>query len=575
LIGFCPAEDATIQNSQDFALNESSIQQTNERQLYDPFDGSSMAGNYLASRFAQRHHDWSRSSKYLNKIVKNAPENPDIAKRAMVLLMGSGQPERATEMAVKVAEQDPESTLARLFIAIDTFKKQDYENAAKQVGNMPGGGLSDFIMPLLGSWSLAAVGEKYTDSLNNSTIHVYHSILIADFMKDHADIESRLEQVLVNETIAIDDLERIADIYGHIGKTDKALELYQRILSYDPNYEDIAEKAAKLKAGQDVKLFETVKTPEEGVAIALYDMARMLYQDYSDESARVFSHMALYLAPDFSEASLLLAHINARNERYGEAIEHYLSVMPDHKAFVNSRRLAAELMEENGRTEEALQVLAMLVNDYDDMGALIQIGDIHRRSEEFAKAVQTYNQVEEKLGDAIPAEYWRIHYVRGMSYEQIGQWDKAEKDLKTALEFQPDHPFVLNYLGYAWADQGINLKQSLEMIKKAVSLQPTDGYITDSLGWVLYRMGDYKNAVPYLERAVELLPYDPVINDHLGDAYWRVGRKLEARFQWMRAQNHSDDETLLQTISAKLEDGLNTLPIVKEARTISDDTKLP
>ena len=107
------------------------------------------------------------------------------------------------------------------------------------------------------------------------------------------------------------------------------------------------------------------------------------------------------------------------------------------------------------------------------------------------------------------------------------------------------------------------------MIRKAVSLRPEDGYITDSLGWVLYRMGRYEQAIPHLERAVELLPYDPVINDHLGDAYWQVGRKLEARFQWTRAGNHSEDAQLLETIAVKMEDGLTNIPVTKAASATS------
>ena len=127
------------------------------------------------------------------------------------------------------------------------------------------------------------------------------------------------------------------------------------------------------------------------------------------------------------------------------------------------------------------------------------------------------------------------------------------------MAFQPDHPFILNYLGYAWADQGAHLDKALALIEKAATLRPTDGYITDSLGWVLYRMGRYNEAATRLERAVELMPYDPVINDHLGDAYWQINRKLEAKFQWMRAKNHAEDDKLKQDIDAKL---INGLPII-------------
>ena len=94
------------------------------------------------------------------------------------------------------------------------------------------------------------------------------------------------------------------------------------------------------------------------------------------------------------------------------------------------------------------------------------------------------------------------------------------------------------------------------MIERAVELRPNDGYIVDSLGWVLYRLKDFEGAVTHLERAVELRPNDPTINDHLGDAYWRVGRCIEARFQWQRALALKPEEDQVSAIEDKLLRGL-------------------
>ena len=91
--------------------------------------------------------------------------------------------------------------------------------------------------------------------------------------------------------------------------------------------------------------------------------------------------------------------------------------------------------------------------------------------------------------------------------------------MKQALKLYPDQPHVLNYLGYSWIDQGINLDEGMRMIRRAVEQRPDDGYIVDSLGWAYFRIGNYDEAVKNLERAVELKPDDPTINDHLGDAY--------------------------------------------------------
>ena len=124
--------------------------------------------------------------------------------------------------------------------------------------------------------------------------------------------------------------------------------------------------------------------------------------------------------------------------------------------------------------------------------------------------------------------------------------------MSKALELQPDQPHVLNYLGYSWIDQGINLDEGMKMIKRAVEQRPDDGYIVDSLGWAYYRIGNYDDAVKNLERAIDLKPEDPTINDHLGDAYWRVGRTLEAKFQWAHARDLKPEPEDLPKIEAKI-----------------------
>ncbi len=151
---------------------------------------------------------------------------------------------------------------------------------------------------------------------------------------------------------------------------------------------------------------------------------------------------------------------------------------------------------------------------------------------------------------------WRFYYVRGIAYERADEWKLAEADFLKALDLNPDQPQVLNYLGYSWIDQDMNLTQALGMIEKAVEAQPQDGYIVDSLGWAFYKLGRMDEAVETLERAVMLNPTDPEINDHLGDAYWQVGRRLEARFQWNVAKSVDKDGQVAERVGPKLADGL-------------------
>jgi len=166
-----------------------------------------------------------------------------------------------------------------------------------------------------------------------------------------------------------------------------------------------------------------------------------------------------------------------------------------------------------------------------------------------------------------------VYYFSGICNERSKQWPKAEADFKTALALFPDQPLVLNYLGYSWVDQGVNIDEGTRMIRRAVEQRADDGYIVDSLGWAYYRVGNYDEAVKHLEQAVELKPEDPTINDHLGDAYWKVGRVLEARFQWAHARDlKPEDAQDLAKIEEKLKVGLSEEPSSSAA---ADKVKKP
>jgi Flp pilus assembly protein TadD/LysM repeat protein len=220
------------------------------------------------------------------------------------------------------------------------------------------------------------------------------------------------------------------------------------------------------------------------------------------------------------------------------------------------------------RRDEAIRQLKTLVKENpDDMRGYLALGGVYSSKEDYASAAKLYDEAVTRMGDEksfLPKDprisaNWNIYYQRGIAYERLKQWPKAEPNFRKALELYPDQPQVMNYLGYSWIDMNMNLEEGIELIRKAVNLRPSDGYIVDSLGWAHYRLGQYEDAVRELERAVSLKPDDPVLNDHLGDAYWRAGRKLEATFQWSHARDMKPDPEVLALVEKKLAEGLPPL----------------
>jgi Flp pilus assembly protein TadD len=279
-------------------------------------------------------------------------------------------------------------------------------------------------------------------------------------------------------------------------------------------------------------------------------MAATLRQQNANDSAQVLLRLALDLRPDFTAARLLLADIQEAGKRTSAALETLASVPSSDPlaAVVTLRR--ASLLDSIGQEEAASRMLEALAQQYPDRPEpLEQIADSLRRHSRYAEAVVVYDRAVASVGTPTRVN-WPLFYERGVALERAGEWPRAEADFEYALQLAPDQPNVLNYLGYAWVEQGRNVDRARRMIERAVEQRPNDGAFVDSLGWALLRQGDTAGALKNLERAVELQPEDPTINAHFGDVLDAVGRRREAEFQWRRALNlnpEPDDQARIET----------------------------
>ena len=532
------------------------------------------AGNYLSGQFAQRRKDWKTASDYLSKVLEKDNSDINLEKQAMVLAMGSGEINRAISLSRKVSANDPTNALATLFLIMDDFDRQDYSAALTSIKAVPENSLGSFITPVLEAWAHSGTDKFEISTMPLNSLYAYHALLIGQYTGNTEKALPYVEKSLTSGDVDPHDLEKIGDLYVAIDKPKKALELYNLIQSSGFTYAPLEQKIEALEDESKEKILSLIKTPKvqnpkDGAALVFLHMAEILYRDQSDDSALVFSNMALHLKPSLARSKVIIGSILARSDQKEAAIEYFTSIDKKDDLYEDAQIEAATLYEDLKQTDKAIAILDDLYKNKNNIEALIQIGHIHRANENNLEAIKIYDQAEQDIGTPLPREYWHLLYARGMAYEQIKEFEKSEKDLLAALEFQPNHPYILNYLGYSWADQGVNLEKSLDMIKRAVFLKPDDGYIADSLGWVLFRMNEFDKAIPHLERAVELLPYDPVINDHLGDAYWVNDRRIEARFQWERAYNHAKDDEIKMAIQDKLKNGLEPMP-----NAINDNHKI-
>jgi len=276
-----------------------------------------------------------------------------------------------------------------------------------------------------------------------------------------------------------------------------------------------------------------------------------------EDLALVYLQLALYLAPNHPLALLSLADLYESVKKPAMAIKVYERVPASSALKRNAQIQLATNLDAVDRSDDGIKILKEVIEQAPkDIEAIMALGNIERGRKKFEDCAVTYSKGIDAMPATLEKNAWVTYYYRGICEERSKQWSKAEADMRKALELQPEQPHVLNYLGYSWIDQGVNLDEGMKMIKRAVDQRPDDGYIVDSLGWAYYRIGNFEDAVKHLERAIDLKPEDPTINDHLGDAYWRVGRTLEAKFQWQHARDLKPEPEELPKIDAKIANGL-------------------
>ena len=525
---------------------------------------ASPAGNYLAGRQALKNRDFGNASRFLGKALEKTPDNTLLLRNTFLARLADGDITEAVPMAREIVKRQNSAPIAKLILLVDAVERNDLPGAGPILANFPERGFSGFLKPLLTSWVMvgATDGSDPIEALsplkNQSGLRVLyelHAALLSDAVGRPEEAEKHYKFAAKNVRRST---LRVVQGYGqHLeraGKTEQARLLYETYLKENPDSVVLGPAMERLDKGEKPALL--VSGPAEGIAEALFNIAGTMTRQNSAQDALIFGQLALHLRPDFDLARMLVAGILESMNRNEDAIAAYREIDSQSPFHWSARLRVAGNLEALDRDDDAIALLQILTReDATRPEPMVSLGDLLRSNKRFAESVAAYDRAIELLSD-LDKRHWTILYSRGISLERSKQWERAERDFKRALELNPDQPYVLNYLGYSWVDQGINLGPAREMIERAVKLRPNDGYIVDSLGWVLYRLKDFEGAVEHLERAVELRPNDPTINDHLGDAYWRVGRYTEARFQWQRALALKPEADQISAIEDKLQRGL-------------------
>jgi tetratricopeptide (TPR) repeat protein len=561
----------------------------NQNQTFGSAETSS--GNFLAALAADATRDSAAAAHFFREALREDPRNAELQERAFVASVQDGSLTEAFKLADRVLQRDPQNALAHLTLGVRALKNRQFQTARASFSKAGGRGRNaDLSAAMLVAWTHVGSGElkkalETLDKFSDPQLAVYRNFyggMMADVAGDKREAAKRFKLAYESDGATL----RVADTYARFESRHGSKDIAKSV------YAKLAEKPAQIPfIVAPKKIVDEGGVPEplvsnvaQGAAEVLYTASDIGGRRGAEMIAVIYLQLSNYLAGDNDMVLVSLAENFEQLKQYDRAIDLYNRVPEDSGIKTRAALRAALSFNEMKKTDQALKVIEERIAKTPFEVSLHETtAAIHRGNKKWPDAIEASTKAI-ALVDRNDKAYWSLFYGRGIAYERNKQWPLAEADLKHALSLLPEDPqteadkagraHVLNHLAYSWVDMGMHIDESFVMLKKAVDLQPRDGYIIDSLGWAYFRLGKFEDAVREIERAVDLKPSDSVLNDHLGDAYWKAGRQLEARFQWNHARDLKPEPEELEKILRKIDKGMDE-PKAAETEAPKDTPKKP
>ena len=278
------------------------------------------------------------------------------------------------------------------------------------------------------------------------------------------------------------------------------------------------------------------------------------------EKSNFYLNLSNYLNPKFTLNSSLVAenfYLNGEYEKTKKVLKNFDSNYEFYYWFRVKKE--AQIIVKKLGYEEGIDFISSKFNKIKNPNVrmVFDVANFYKNSKKYETAIKYYTEIISSLNinSGIKSD---LLYRRGGSYERLGNYQKADEDLKHSLKINPDDAYVLNYLAYSWLERDYKIDEAMEMLERAYALRSNDPYIADSIGWAYYLIEDYPEAEKYIRKAVELMPEDPTVNDHYGDILWKLNRNIQARYFWNYVLKLDDtDEDIRKKINIKIIEGLD------------------
>ena len=535
----------------------------------DKFNKANNVSDYFTGIILLNDNQYNESFAFLKKLDGLEESHVNFSIKYLYSLVNSGNLKEAFNYSRKLEKQKLDSFESNLIIGVFYLQNSNLELAKKYLYKAKNKNsrsiLNNYVSSSLYNWS----SLKSTD-INYATLELNKLDKRFENLKKIQRVflncyynSSNTNELFVNLN-SNNKIDFSRYIYFHAsyaassGKIDEAKNIIQSGLKLYPRNLLLNQYKIDLNNVKNISTFDCKKEKHVAAEI-LYITANALSSQSIYFSSNFYLNLAKFLNEDFHSFDILLAEnfYKINNFKKAKKIYQNLSKRGDAFKWYSTKQLARIFSQEKNKGK----AIKLTSDAYEDLNIkevyeTFDFAEFLKNNEKFKKSISYYTTVLNFINKDHPL-YSEATDGRGVAYERIGEWDKAEKDLLSSLSANPNQAYVINYLAYSWIEKGIKIKKSLSMLEKANKLKSNDPFIIDSLGWALFKLERYKESKEKLQMAVKLMPGDPIVNDHYGDALWKNGNELQARYYWNYVLNlEKTEDNLKKIINKKLIKGL-------------------
>ncbi|MBF0424228.1 MAG: tetratricopeptide repeat protein [Magnetococcales bacterium] len=525
-------------------------------QLENASQDKDVAFQYLMGFMHLREHRYKEAEEAFTRVAEFDPRTVEVREIVAQLATQRGDLEKATLYARSALALDRTREGTRLLLAslLRTLQKlpeaaEQYEFLIQSKENSDQVRL--LLAPLYGLMKNPVKARQILEPLFNKPGLAWRAHLAMGRVHiDQDDDAKALAAFQEARRLEPDQIEPVLALGSHLQKMNRQAEaekIYRDYLSGNPGSRVVHTRLGRLmltldKRQEALEQFQAVtRIAPESIQARLTTALILLSQGAFQEALKEL-RMAQAIQPDNSGILYYLGQALEATQQRDEAAKIFEKIPKGEPFYMEAQIRLAYHESTSGKGAAAVERVHRLVGEFGDKSEVFLAASVLLLQEkDYAGVVEMATR-----GIVIDPAQTRLIFNRAMAYDKLKRWEEAEKDLLNYLEVNPEDAQALNYLGYSWADRNEKLDKSYEYLQKAVKLAPGDGFITDSLGWVLFRLNRLQEALSTMREAVRLEPKDPTINEHLGDVLLANGQVQEALLVWQKALELDADNHLLR-----------------------------